>query len=73
MTILLESIDISGMSPADFRQLERYMSHIEEEGVYWGNKEQFMKRHKRLKDWINGITERAYSSDYTIPKKIEEK
>lgn len=68
MSTQLDSVSICGMRPADFRQLETYISHIEEEGVYWGNKDQFFKRHKRLKDWVEGICERVYDRDYVIAK-----
>lgn len=33
-------------------QLLAYLSDVEDEGVYWGNKEQFWKRHEKIKQWV---------------------
>ena len=66
MSIGIEDISIKGMKKADFRQLEAYIEHIEEEGIYWGNKEHFYKRHERIKNLISEVCEKLYDGDYKI-------
>lgn len=36
-------------------QLIAYMEDREDKGWYYGNKEQFEKRHKELKEWIEKL------------------
>lgn len=40
-------------------QLEMYINSYEDSGFYYGNKEQFTKRHNDLKAWISLLQERA--------------
>ena len=47
-----------------FEQLRSYLDHRENAGWYYGNKEQFEKRHEDLKKWLNEII----SSGVIIPK-----
>ncbi len=35
-----------------YEQLLSYINDAESAGWYYGNKEQFFKRHKELKEWI---------------------
>ncbi len=50
--IQIDDIDITGMKKSDFLQLEEIFDHFEREGVYWGRKDYFDKRQKRLRDWL---------------------
>ena len=36
-------------------QLEFYIRKNEDDGIYYGNKEQFTKRHNDLKEWIQDL------------------
>ena len=36
-------------------QLEMYIDYYEGAGFYYGNKEQFIKRHNDLKQWVEGL------------------
>ena len=40
-----------------FNQLLSYIEHQEDEGWYYGNKEQFNKRHMELKQFIKQVIE----------------
>ncbi len=40
------------------RQIAEYAITHERSGVYWGNKEQFLKRHNKIMDWIDSEFER---------------
>lgn len=39
-------------------QLELYIQSHEESGYYYGNKEQFMKRHNDLKEWVQDLQDK---------------
>ena len=39
----------------EIEQLNNYLESAEEEGWYYGNKEYFDKRHKRLKEFISKL------------------
>lgn len=36
-------------------QLEMYIDSYADSGFYYGNKEQFIKRHNDLKQWVEGL------------------
>jgi hypothetical protein len=40
------------LTAAMIGQLLEYLSHVEYEGTYWGNKEQFWKRHEQIVAWV---------------------
>jgi len=39
-------------------QLEYYIQEYEDSGIYYGNKEQFMKRHNDLKEWVQDLQDK---------------
>lgn len=39
-------------------QLEFYIRKNEDDGIYYGNKEQFTKRHNDLKEWIQDLQDK---------------
>ena len=49
MAILFDSIPLNGVTPADLSQLLSYIEHRERDMWYYGNREQFEKRHEKLK------------------------
>ena len=49
MAHTLDKIDISGTRPAHFNQLLRLVYENEREGNYFGNRDQYWKRHEELK------------------------
>ena len=69
MATLFEDLSLKGIRPAHLNQLLEYIHHMESEGIYWGNKKQFMTRHEDLKDWIKSATEYAYQSHVRMPRK----
>lgn len=40
-----------------FEQLEMYIDSYSDSGFYYGNKEQFTKRHNDLKKWVESLIE----------------
>jgi hypothetical protein len=68
MAILFDKVSIRGLRATHFEQLMNLLKEREEEGSYYGNKEQYMKRHAEIKAWLNGIIETARDSDFRIPK-----
>lgn len=44
-----------GLRPAHFKQLHFYIKYVQVDGVYCGNKEQFLKREQELLSWIETI------------------
>lgn len=69
MAVVFESIGLRGIRKADLMQLLGYIEHIEEDGVYWGNKKQFIDRHNRIKELIGHAVEYAYSDGVVMPAK----
>lgn len=43
---------IKPLTLADFRHLYDYCMVAEEDGNYYGNQEQYWKRHRKIKAWI---------------------
>jgi hypothetical protein len=55
-----------------YQQLLSYLNDVESNGWYYGNKQQFMKRHNELKEWVNQLIE-AHNQDKlgTLEEAIE--
>ena len=68
MTLISEALSIEGMKKTEFQQLASYVRWAEERGVYYGNKEQFEKRHKRIVEWMDGVIELLADSNVRIAK-----
>lgn len=68
MAILLDRVSIRGLRATHFEQLMNLLKEREEDGSYYGNKEQYMKRQAEVKAWLDGIIEMARDSDFRIPK-----
>jgi hypothetical protein len=68
MSIVLDSVSIRGLRATHFEQLQIYLEWAEEEGTYYGNQEQFSKRHEEIKKWLGLLCRKARDSDYIIPK-----
>ena len=69
MANLLKEISIAGLRAVHFEQLMYYINEREREGYYYGNKEQFDKRHAEIKKWIEDIIIEARDPNNRIPKK----
>jgi len=69
MAIVFESLSLEGMRATHLRQLLSYLETAEEEGWYYGNKEQFVKRHGELKQWLSGAVDYAISPGVVMPVK----
>ena len=51
----VEDIRNPGLRKTHFDQLLNYIIWCEEDGTYYGRKDYFDKRHKELKEWVEGI------------------
>ena len=69
MATVFSDVSIKGLRKTHFEQLQSYLEWAEHEGCYYGNKEQFDKRHVEIKKWLNDIVEYAGSEGILIPKK----
>jgi hypothetical protein len=67
MAIVFDCVDIRGLRPTHFSQLLVYLE--DRKYGYYGNKEQFEKRHDDLKKWLEGIISYAKKDGVVIPKK----
>jgi len=69
MAFLLESLDLpKGWSRAYIEQLASYVNNRDNEGWYYGNKAQFEKRHKEIKEWVNKNADLAYQNGVVFKK-----
>jgi len=55
MATIIRDADIEGLRATHFEQLQGYLERNEREGVYYGNKDQYIKRQEELKLWLNGV------------------
>jgi len=55
MSTQIDSLDITGMKQSDFIQLEEIFKDSLNLGVYWGRKDYFDARNKRISSWLNRI------------------
>ena len=69
MAIIFDEVSIKGLRITHFAQLLAYLEERERDEWYIGNRDQFEKRHKELKEWLNGIIDYASHNGVVIPKK----
>ena len=69
MAYTMNEVDIRGLRATHFEQIQSYIGWAEEQGIYYGNKKQFDKRHAEIKEWIDDIAKQARDSDCRIDKK----
>jgi hypothetical protein len=55
MATQIDSVDILGMKHADFAQLLSIFEHVMDEGIYWGRKDYWDDRNKRIEKWLNDV------------------
>jgi len=68
MATVFESISLKGLRKAHLQQLFNYIEDRERDEWYYGNKGQFEKRHKELKQWVKEAMDYAYSEGVVLPK-----
>jgi len=66
MSIVIDSLDITGMKKSDFEQLEEIFLHFKESGIYWGRADYFEQRMARLEQWLDMANEVLGESDVRI-------
>ena len=58
MAQIIDSIPLKGLRKAHLHQLAEYIRERDREGYYYGNYEQFQKRHEdllKLADWLDAV------------------
>ena len=68
MATTFEFVSLAGLRKAHLRQLLYYIEHDDGEW-YYGPRDQFEKRHKDLKEWVQNMVDYAYSDGVVMPKK----
>jgi hypothetical protein len=68
MATTFESLSLKGKRITHLRQLLSYIEHREQDEWYYGNREQFEKRHKELKHWIKRAVEYGSCEGIVFPK-----
>lgn len=68
MATVFDEINIRGLRKTHLEQLYSYLEWAERDGTYYGNKEQFIKRHIKLKRWLKNAVDYANEEGVIIPK-----
>lgn len=69
MSTVIDSVSIVGLRKTHFTQLKTYLDTRDREEWYYGNQEQFQKRHGELFVWLNNIIELLNNENTKIAKK----
>ncbi len=70
MTTVFNEVDIKRLRKTHFDQLLSYIMERDRDGWYYGNKDQFEKRHRDLMQWVKGILLHINNNNVVIPKKL---
>ena len=68
MATVFEYISLKGIRRADLQALSWILDNHIQSGEYWGNKEEFDGRMKRLKTWLDNAVDYAYSEGVKMPR-----
>jgi len=68
VTCLIDSLSIEGLRKTHLHQLNAYIEWAEQQGIYYGPKDQFMKRHADLKKWMESVLEWIEDSNVKIAR-----
>ena len=69
MATVIDSLDITGLRVTHFEQLREYLLHREIDEWYYGRRDQFEKRHKNLKQWLDSNIAQLKSEGVIVPDK----
>ena len=69
MATIFESISLKGLRKTHLEQLLSYVEARDQEGWYYGNKEQWEARHHDIKNWLQSAVDYANSEGVKMPKK----
>lgn len=64
----LDEVNIRGLRATHFEQIAWYIHNAENEGCYYGNKAQYEKRQREIKQWIANLISMARDENNIIPK-----
>lgn len=57
MSCVIDSLSIEGLRKTHLHQLHAYIEWAEEQGIYYGQKDQFDRRHADIKKWMESVLE----------------
>ena len=69
MSITIDSISIKGLRKTHLSQLVNYIHARDDDGWYYGNREQFEQRHADLLELANKLKQIVDDPDIVIAKK----
>ncbi len=69
MSSQIDSVSIEGLKKADVYQLREIFYDFKESGVYWGRKDYWDKRMKRLEIWLDSFEHLVSEKDVIIKEK----
>jgi hypothetical protein len=68
MATTMSMVSIEGLRATHFEQIMAAVLDNEGRGYYYGNREQYYKRHDEIIEWLDGLIGMARDPDYRIPK-----
>ncbi len=68
MSTVFESLSLKGLRKAHLEQLLCYINYRQNDGCYYGNKEQYEKKEMELKKWIRDAIVYAENPNVKFPK-----
>jgi hypothetical protein len=69
MAIVFDTLSLSGLRKTHLEQLLSYIEARDRDGWYYGNKNQFEKRHQDLLRWISMAVDYANEEGVVFPCK----
>jgi len=68
MATEFDCLPLKGLKKNHLRQLLSYLEQAEEDEWYYGNREQFERRHAELKRWLEDAVQYAYQDGVRLPR-----
>ena len=68
MATIFESLSLNGLRKSHLEQLLSYIENRDREKWYYGNKDQFEKRHQEILNWITNAVNYANQEGIKLPK-----
>lgn len=68
MATVFEEISLKGLRKAHLQQLVHNIEICNRVGIYYGHKQQYLKRQRELLKWAKDAMDYAYSEGVKLPK-----
>jgi aryl-phospho-beta-D-glucosidase BglC (GH1 family) len=73
MAYVMDSLSLRGFRLTHLEQLRAYLDYRENDKCYYGNKEQYYKRHEFLVNWLDDAIEEAKKEGVKFPPLLKDK